>query len=126
MSPPSSSPPTSSQQSSLYQFYTPIPSSSTESPSSQSRILQPSTRQNISSQAHPRATVKRPLQCKEAPPTILKKPKPAKPVVSTPLPQILPTVRRHERETFPRGLLNRTLQGKRGGLSQCMDRLFLD
>jgi hypothetical protein len=106
---PSSSPPTS--QSSLYQFYTPI--ASNDSPSPTSRVLQPSTQQNIPPRS--RINVKRGLQLNSSGPSPAKKQKPSS--VESPLLRILP-VRRHERETLPRGLAKRDLSGRRGELSQ--------
>lgn len=108
---PSSSLPTS--QSSLYQFYTPI--ATNDSPSPTSRVLQPSTQQNVPSRS--RINVKRGLQFNSSGPLPAKKQKQSS--IETPLPQILP-VRRHERDTLPRALANRDLSGRRGGLSPRM------
>jgi len=114
MAPPSS--PSSSQQSSLYQYYTPIASNDSSSPST-SRVLQPSTHQNIPARRS-RIAIKRPLR-----PSIPISPSPKKakqditPQIESPAPQSV-SPRRHERETLPRSLIMRGLQGHRGGLAE--------
>src|SRR5579859_62688 len=123
-----SSPPSSSMnQSSLYQFYTPISSSTSNnlSPSSPpcptSRALQPSTHHNIPSNRR-RATLKRTLHAKDQ----ISSTAPAKRIkpvqVAEVIPEVIP-VRRHERETITRGIMNRSLNGVRGGLSRCKSHL---
>jgi hypothetical protein len=112
---PSSSP-SSSQQSSLYQYYPPIASNDSSSQST-SRVLQPSTHQNIAARRS-RIAVKRPLH-----PSTSISPPPKKPKSDT-IQQRVSSVpqnisrRRHERETLPRSLITRGLQGQRGRLAQ--------
>lgn len=121
---PSSSPLTSSQQSSLYQYYTPI-ASNESSPTT--RVLQPSTQQNIPHHRS-RITIKRPLHPKDTatPASPVKKLK-SSVVIEAPLPPIENApVRRHARETFPRSLLHRGLNGQRGELSQCICFIYSD
>jgi hypothetical protein len=116
--PPSSSPP-SSQQSSLYKFYTPLPSSSPASQQPQSRVLQPSTQHNIPASLHPRIHLKRPHPSKQS---TAKKPKPLSPVKKTPVAQYIPEVlpvRKCAPQTITRNLVSRTL-GQRTSLSQCI------
>lgn len=108
---PSSSP--LSSQTSLYQFYTPI--ASNDSPSPTSRVLQPSTQQNVPPRS--RITVKRGLQLKDSSTSPAKKLKPSN-STQLPLPQIIP-VRRHDPDTVPRSLIKRDLSGRRAGLTQC-------
>jgi hypothetical protein len=120
-----SSPPlSSSQQSSLYQYYTPIASNES---STTTRALQPSTQQNIPHHRS-RITIKRPLHPKDtaSPVSPAKKLKssvsveaPLEPIENVPL-------RRHARETFPRSLLHRGLNGQRGELSQCIHFAYLN
>jgi hypothetical protein len=112
---PSSSP-SSSQQSSLYQYYTPIASNDSSSQST-SRALHPSTHQNIPPR-RARIAIKRPLH-----PSTSIFPSPKKSKTET-IQRIVPPVsqdlcpRRHERETLPRSLIMRGLQGQREGLAQ--------
>lgn len=112
---PSSSPSSSSQQSSLYQYYTPIASADVSSPSP-SRVLQPSSRQNIAARRSRNASKRSLHPTKSIPPSPKKaKPQTAQNAVCV-TPQTIPPPR-HGRMTLPRGLLIRGQQGQRGGLT---------
>jgi hypothetical protein len=114
-----SSTPGASSQSSLYQFYSPLPASS---PSAQPRrILQPSTQHNIAVLSSPerRIHLKRPHPQKSAPTKKAKPSSPKKTVdVAHTFPEGLP-VRRIVRQTVGRSLIARGL-GQRSSLQQCM------
>jgi hypothetical protein len=125
--PPSSSPAMPSQQPSLYDFYSPIPTtdSSPTPPSSSSRApLQESTRQNIlpPGQGH-RISLKRRLSSKLAPSSsppespLAKKSKPLVPTNHVSKSPVVAAVRRCEaRPTIAQSLLSRSLNGSRASL----------
>ena len=113
---PTSSPPlSSSQQSSLYRYYTPIPPNELLSTTtmSQSRVLQPSTQHNITQRSQ--STIKRPLS-KSTVPQPQKKPK----LSNSHNERTVPQLSRNDRETFSQSLIHRGLTGQRGQLSQCI------
>jgi hypothetical protein len=123
---PSSSPAMPSQQPSLYDFYSPIPTSdpSPTPPSSARAPLQESTRQNIlpSGQGH-RISLKRRLSSKLAPSSsppespLAKKTKPLVPTNPVSLAPVVSPVRRCEaRPTIAQSLVRRSLNGSRTSL----------
>ena len=122
---PSSSP-SSSQQSLLYQYYTPIPLNEL-APSTPTRVLQPSTTNNISSRRS-RINVKRPIQPKDSTVNTTssnKRPKQSKiESITTPTNDIddMRPFNRQAPETIPRILLARTLHGRRDQLSKRMSK----
>jgi hypothetical protein len=134
--PPSSSPAMLSQQPSLYDFYSPVPTSdsSPAPPSSSSRApLQESTRQNIlpSGQGH-RISLKRRLSSKLAssssPPEspLAKKSKPLVPASHVSNPPVVSPVRRYEaRPTIAQSLVSRSLNGSRASLLSCTIGLYI-
>lgn len=121
-SPPSSSAASSSHQSSLYQYYTPIPLNDSLSSTPPRVPLQPSTQHNIPRRNdRSRITIKRPLHIKDTAPSLSPVTKKAKTFAAQRelvLPQIV-SPRRVVKDTIPRGLVIRGLQGQRGSLSQC-------
>jgi hypothetical protein len=117
---PSSSPLSSSQQSSLYQYYTPIPTDESSSPSS-SRVLQPSTQHNITLPRRSRIAIKRPLHQKDTSNSVplpkRSKSSKLKETLQSSVPEAVP-LRRRQPETLPWNLVNRGLAGQRASLSQ--------
>ena len=111
---PSSSP-SSSQQSSLYKYYTPIASTEVSSPSP-SRVLQASTRQNIPARRS-RLAIKRPLHPSTSISPAPKKAKPENTQSTISVVPPTPSPPRHGRETLTRSLLMRGLKGQREELT---------
>jgi hypothetical protein len=118
---PSSSP-SSSQQSSLYQFYPRI-SSNEANLITPSHVLQPSTLNNLNIPRDSRMSIKRPLQMKdlELSITSLAKKRKQSPFERETIGLVLdeiPPFRRQIPQTFSRSLLARSLQGQQGNLSK--------
>ena len=125
---PSSSPAMPSQQPSLYDFYSPIPTSdSSPTPPSSSRTpLQESTRQNVSPPGHGHPlSLKRRLSNKLAPSSsppespLAKKAKALVPANHVSKSPVSPTRRCETRPTIAQSLVSRSLNGSRGSLLSC-------